>query len=58
MKMKVVILILFCLAGLLIGSLMRQYKVDSVLDRRTTIEDVSPDKGCEGGICPPEEKDK
>ena len=56
--MKVVIFLLFCLAGLLISSLIRQHKVDSVLYRRTNIEDVSPDKGCEDGIYPPEEKDK
>ena len=29
-----------------------------ILYRRTNIEDVSPDKGCEDGIYPPEEKDK
>lgn len=54
MKMKIVILILWCLVGFLIGRFIGLYDTKSSLDRGTYIEDFSPDKECEGGICPPE----
>jgi len=46
MKMKIIILILFCIAGFLIGASIRLYNTKSSLDRGINIE-------CDSGICPP-----
>ena len=45
MKMKIIILILFCLIGFLIGRFVVLNNANSSLDSRTGIE-------CQGGICP------
>jgi len=56
----IIILILFCIIGFGIGLCIRQYNTKSSLHKGTDIEDISLDRECEGGICPPPEewKDK
>lgn len=56
--MKIIILILFCMLGFLIGSSIRQYNTNNSLDRGTYIKDVALNRGCESGICPPVEEYK
>ena len=55
---KIVILILWCLAGFLIGSFVVPNNTKSVLNRGINVEDVSLDIECESGICPPMEEKK
>ena len=55
-----VILIYLLIIGIsiLVGFSIRLNYTKSSLYKGTDIEDVSLDKECKGGICPPEEKDK
>ena len=49
----IIILILFCLIGFLIGRFVVLNYTKSILYKRTNKQDVSPDRECEGGVCPP-----
>ena len=56
--MKIVILILFCLMGFLIGHFIGLYNTKSVLDRGTDNQNVSLDIECDDEICPLPEENK
>lgn len=57
--LKVIIVYLIIMAiSFLVGLNIKIDSDKSSLDRETNIENVSPGKGCEGGICPPPEEYK
>ena len=58
MKMKIVILILFCLVGFLIGRFVVLNYTKYDLNRGTNIDNVTLDRGCESGVCPPPEENR
>jgi len=58
MYKAVIIIILFCIIGFGVGYCIRQYHTNSSLHGRTYIKDVSHDRKCESGICPPIEENK
>ena len=55
-----VILIYLIIIGIsfLVGLSIRLDWDKSSLHKGTNIKDISLDKGCESGVCPPEEKNK